>query len=121
VAVVLSEPIEEGFQVQSPLTRFEQNPLLQPLVRMRVAQAFNVFIEAIMISSTAMTDYRLKVDKPEVIIRPNVAHVHALDTADIPDLARRGEEAAWAAMPALHEAVSPLSRLRTRLRNRRRK
>jgi NTE family protein len=108
IAVVLSQPTEQGIQVRSPLDWMEQNPILQPLIRLRVAQAFNIFLEAMEIGGNAMTDLRLKLEKPDVIIRPDVKHLGALDAVDINDTFRRGEQAARLLLPNIRRSTGPL-------------
>jgi len=107
VAVVLSLPIEETAKVMSPLDLISPNPVISQIARMRVTQAFNIFLNSIEISGNQLVEIRLKVDQPEVIIRPDVAHIGLLDKVDIADLARRGEEAAENNLKNLYNAVSP--------------
>lgn len=116
VAVALTEPTEHGIRVKSPFDWMEQTPILQQIIRLRVAQAFNIFLEAMTISSNAMTDLRLEMEKPDVIIRPDVKHLGALDQADINDTMRRGEEAARLALPAIRRSTGPFHDIQRRLR-----
>jgi len=115
VAVVLSKPIEEAEHILSPVRLFDHDPLLKYITRLRVAQAFNYFINAIEIGSRNMTELRLKVDKPDVIIRPDVENIGLLDKVCIADVARKGEIAAEQALPALKQAVSWQGQLQRRL------
>ncbi len=116
VAVALTEPTERGALAKSPFEWMEQTPILQQIIRLRVAQAFNIFLEAMTISSNAMTDLRLEMEKPDVIIRPDVKHLGALDQADVNDTMRRGEEAARLALPAIRRSAGPLHEIQRRLR-----
>lgn len=116
IAVVLSQPTEEGIQVRSPLDWMEQTPILHQIIRLRIAQAFNIFLEAMAIGSDAMTEIRLKLEKPDVIIRPDVKHLGALDSVDINDTFRRGEEAARLALPDVHRSTGPFHEIQRHLR-----
>lgn len=115
IAVVLSQPTEQGIQMKSPLDWMEQNPILQPLIRLRVAQAFNIFLEAMAIGSDAMTDLRLKLEKPDVIIRPDVKHLGALDVVDVNDTFRRGEQAVRRLLPNIRRCTGPLHDIQRRI------
>jgi hypothetical protein len=59
-----------------------------------------------------MTQYRLEVDRPEVIIRPQVYHIDTLDVVDVHEVARKGEEAVEAALPQLRSLFTWRSRWR---------
>lgn len=76
-------------------------PLLERVANFRIGQALNIFTRSIMISGALLTDLRLQVEKPEVIIRPMVDHIGLLDRVDVHEVARLGEEAAEAALPDL--------------------
>jgi hypothetical protein len=53
-----------------------------------------------------LTELRLKLDKPDVIIRPAVPQIGLLDQVDIGEVARLGEHAAEAALPEIRKTVS---------------
>jgi hypothetical protein len=59
-----------------------------------------------------MTQYRLEVDRPEVIIRPQVYHIDTLDIVDVHEVAKKGEEAAEAALPQLRSLFTLRNRWR---------
>ncbi len=81
-------------------------PLAQQIARLHITQAVRIFVDAIDIGQRQMTELRLQLDRPEVLIRPNVADINLLDRVDIPEIARRGEAAARASLPQLKRAVS---------------
>ncbi len=52
------------------------------LSRLRLGQALLIFGRSLEISSRLFTDLRLRLDDPEVIVRPAVGHIGILDTPD---------------------------------------
>jgi NTE family protein len=103
VAVVLTMPV--GTPAQSwriPLQRYWVGRIVsQVLSRMRYDSVWDIFSRSLDITSRAMTQYRLEVDRPEVIIRPQVYDIDTLDIVDVHEVAKRGEEAVEAARPQL--------------------
>jgi NTE family protein len=89
--------------------------LVERITRTRVAQAFNIFLQSVDVSSRAMAEMRLRADNPEVIIRPDVDGIGLLDKVDIHQIACRGEDATGVALPELRRAVTWPNRLRRRL------
>ena len=59
-----------------------------------------------------MTQYRLLVDRPEVIIRPQIYDIDTLDIVDVREVVKRGEVAAEAALPQLRSLFTLRSRWR---------
>jgi hypothetical protein len=58
---------------------------------------------------------RLRIDNPEVVIRPDVNGIGLLDVVDIHRVVQKGEEATVAALLNLQRAVAWQNRLRRRL------
>ena len=113
VAVTLQTPIGEparaiGMPVPSGLPK----PILDRLAHFRYAQAFDIFLRSVDVGNRAVAEYRLAVDKPDVIIRPHVWDIDLLDRVDIREVAQRGEEAVEAVLPELRRRVNWTSRLR---------
>ncbi len=111
VAVALSRPNAEEIHFMEPLSYFESQPLLHNLARMRVAQAFNIFVKSFDITSRRLTEYKLQLDQPEVIIRPPVDEIGLLESVNIPELAARGYQETLKVLPELKEALSFSSRM----------
>lgn len=111
VAVALSRPNAEEFHFMEPLNYLESQPLLHTLARMRVAQAFNIFVKSVDITSRRLTEYKLQLDQPEVVIRPPVDEIALLESVDIPELAARGYLETQKAIPELREALSFSARM----------
>lgn len=103
VAVSLMAPLDAP---KTPLSLPVPEPLAQQLARLSITQAVQIFVDAIDIGQRQMTELRLQIDRPEVLIRPDVADINLLDRVDIPAIARRGEVAALKSLPALRRAVS---------------
>ena len=91
-------------------------PLAQQIARLHITQAVHIFVDAIDIGQRQMTELRLQLDRPEVLIRPDVADINLLDRVDIPEIARRGEVAALKSISALRRAVSWQARTMRALR-----
>lgn len=114
-AVVLSPQITQWTQVNQPRLLNSLPVLARYLARLRVAQALNVFMRAIDISGAMMTELLLEVERPDVIIRPDVGEYGLLDSVDVAEVARTGQQAAEKALPELHQALGWQAALRRRL------
>ena len=117
VAAVILDILNEvtsGFN-SIPLPLPVPAPLVERLTRTRVAQAFNIFLQSVDVSSRNMSELRLRIDNPEVVIRPDVNGIGLLDQVNISTVIQKGEEAARLALPELQRAVSWPFRLRSRL------
>jgi NTE family protein len=115
VAVALSASAAPGDgAIRLPFPVPFPTPIVERITHMRVAQAFNIFLQAVDVGSRALTELRLQVDTPEVTIRPEVGDIGLLDTVDVHKVVRLGEKAAESALPALHRVVAWPNRLRRR-------
>ena len=114
VAVVLTLPM--GIPAQSwrlPLQKYWMGRIVsRVLSRMRYDSVWDVFSRSLDITSRAVTQYRLEVDRPEVIIRPQVYDIDTLDVVDVHEVAQRGEAAAEAALPKLRSLFTWRNRWR---------
>lgn len=110
LAVVLSPKMEAWKRPVKPRVLNSVPFVGNYLSRSRYAQAVSQFMQSIDMGGAMLTELRLQVDQPEVIIRPDVPQVGLLDDVNVSDLARIGEEAVIAALPELREAVSWRSR-----------
>lgn len=113
IAVVLSPPMSDWSKPRRPRL-FDSLPFLSNYVsQLRLAQSLNIFLRSIDIAGVELTELRLSVDRPEVIIRPAVPHIGILDRISIPEVIRLGEVAAEEALPFIAQAsgwVSVLAR-----------
>jgi NTE family protein len=116
VAVALDDPTHIPEVSFSPPNFLMPSPLLRTISRLRVAQAFSIFLESMDISSGYLTDFRLQLDKPDVIIRPQVGDLELLENINVVEIASRGEQAFEKALPGLKQSTNWQKRLRRWLR-----
>jgi NTE family protein len=114
VAVVLTLPM--GIPAQSwrlPFHNYWAGRIVSTLLsRMRYDTVWDIFSRSLDITSRAMTQYRLQVDRPEIIIRPQVYDIDTLDVVDVHEVVKRGEEAVEAALPQLRSLFTWRNRMR---------
>jgi NTE family protein len=121
IAILLSPPL--GWQRHTDNEFRETIPVLMtnlPLVyrlagRLRLAQAFNLFINSMDLMGLILLDKQLKIEKPEVIIRPSLGPVGIVDQVDIPKLVKLGELATMRALSDIRKVNRWHYRLRRRL------
>ena len=113
VAVVLTMPIGVPAETWTvPLPEYIPQVVLERLSKLRYTQALDVFLRSIDMIDRAVTEYRLQVDKPEIILRPQVVDIDILDRVDVREVARKGDEAVEVALPELKKMFSWQNRLR---------
>ncbi len=113
VAVSLTPPLGRKRELLS--LRFPARipaPIAERLSRLRLAQALNIYIQATDVGARMLTELRLKLDAPDVIVRPDVEGTGILDTVDVHQIIRLGEEAMQSALPDLKRATAWPNRLR---------
>lgn len=116
VAVALQTPMgEPAHSLGMPVPSGLPKPIIDRLSHFRYAQAFDIFLRSVDIGNRAIAEYRLEVDKPDVVIRPDVSDIELLEQVDVREVARRGEEAVEAALPELKQMASWTYRLRRSL------
>jgi NTE family protein len=89
-------------------------PIIERLSHMRLAQALNIFIQASDAGARMLTELRLKLDNPDVIVRPEVEGIGLLDIVDVHKVVHLGEIALDAALSELKRATAWPNRLRRR-------
>ena len=115
VAVALTPLLDQsGHLAHIPLPMHIPVPIVRQITRLRVAQAFEIFLHAVDVGGRMLTELRLQMDDPDVILRPNVEKIGLLDKVDVRLVARLGDEAVEAALPELRRAVAWPNRLRRR-------
>lgn len=115
VAVVLSPPIDEWVQPTPPRLLNSLPFLSSYLSRIRLAKALNVFLRSVDIGGAMLTELRLQLDRPEVIIRPPVPHIGLLDNVDVSEVALLGELGAEKELENLNRAVGWRARVSRKL------
>jgi NTE family protein len=107
VAVVLNDPLDIPVRAYTiPVPSILPKQITDRIYRMHVAQAFDIFMRAVDLSSRAVAHYRLEADAPDVIVRPNVHHLNLLDKVVVKDVAMLGEAAVEEILPELKKATS---------------
>jgi NTE family protein len=115
VAVVLSPPIDEWVQPTPPRLLNSLPFLSSYLSRLRMAKALNVFLRSVDIGGAMLTELRLQLDRPEVIIRPPVPHIGLLDHVDVSEVALLGGLGAENELEKLNRAVGWRARVSRKL------
>lgn len=116
IAVVLASPLGTPAMTWNiPMPNYLPRPLMEQLSRLRYARAFDVFSRSLDIVTRAITEYRLQVDHPEIILWPPVTDIDILDRVDVHAVAQSGEKAVEAALPEIRKLFSWQYRLRRRL------
>lgn len=115
VAVSLLMPLDAPATPPSLLSD-THNPLKKQFNRLNITQAVRIFADAVDIGQRQMSELRLMIDAPEVIVRPDVNDINLLDKVDIAEIALRGEIAMEAVLPELYRAVSLSARTVRQLR-----
>jgi NTE family protein len=113
VAVVLNEPI--GLPAQPwtiPLPGFVPRLLADRISRSRIALSVDIILRSFDIVSRGVAQFRLEVDQPEVIIKPQVSDIDILETVDVHEIVQRGEAAAEKVLPDLISQFSLSNRIR---------
>ena len=113
VAVVLSPLLGQERDILS--LRFPTRippPIVERLSHLRLAQALNIYIQATDAGARMLTELHLKLDAPDVIVRPLVDGIGLLDRVDVHRIVKLGEQAMDAALPDLKRATSWPNRLR---------
>jgi len=107
VAVVLSLPIGEPARTWNmPVPSIFPRYFADRLSRHNLAQAMGIFMRSIEVVNRAIAEYRLSVDAPEVIVRPDVTHINLLEKVDTHEIAMLGEQAVEAVLSDLKRAVA---------------
>ncbi len=123
VAVSLSSPLTPTTSYHLPVALPSVIPdsLIKRITRLNVAQAMNVFLQSVEMTNQAVTELRLQIEPPDVLIRPVVAEIGLLDQVVVADVARLGEEATDAVLSELEEITQASNGFLRRLFGRTRK
>lgn len=116
VAVVLNDSLGTPVRTYSiPVPSILPKQITERIHRLHVAQSFDIFMRAVDLSSRAVANYRLELDAPDVIIRPNVHHLELLGKVVVKDVALLGDSAVEAVLPELKKAVSWTNRMNKKI------
>lgn len=106
VAVTLMRPLEIPATPLDIESVSVTNQIAKQIARTNIAQAFQVFADYIDITSRQMVELRLMLDKPDVIIRPELGGIKLLDRVNVEEIAKRGEIAADSVLHEINKAAS---------------
>ena len=114
VAVVLTTPMSVPPQTwRLPFQKYWIGRVITRLLsRMKYDSVWDIFSRSLDITSRAVSQYRLEMDRPEVVIRPDVYQIDTLDVVDVHEVAKRGEEAVESALPQLRSLFTWQNRWR---------
>jgi NTE family protein len=106
VAVVLSPLMDPDVDLKGiSIPNSIPSPIIDRIKKTRLAQAFNIFLLSVDAGGRMLTDLRLKIDSPAVVIRPKVGHIGLLDDVDVHELVRIGEESVQDTLEELRQAT----------------
>ncbi len=80
--------------------------IIQGFSKLRIGQAMRIFSQSMDINSRMVTELRLKIDRPDVIIRPDVIQFGMFEMADPEILTRLGWQAAQEKIADIRKAAS---------------
>ena len=108
IGVSLS-PAPERWKQVSPWDAKPANPLLRPISRLRIAKAFDVYMRSMDMTIHMLGEKRLELERPAVLLRPDVGHIGSLDRVDILEIVSLGDK-------AVEKAANDLNALKKRKR-----
>lgn len=107
VAVSLNAPIGEPAQSWNiPGLNILPSSIAERLSRLRYAQAMDVVLRSVDLMMRAVAENRLAIDKPDVVIRPQVLDIDTLAKVDVHEVVKRGERAVDEVLPELKDLFS---------------
>ncbi len=113
VAVSLTTPLgEPPRSISVPQPGGLPGLIVSRISNLRVSKALDTFMRALDIGNRQVAELRLELEKPDVVIRPNVRAIGLLERVNVHEVALLGEAAARAALPELKRATSWTQRLR---------
>lgn len=115
IAVPLSSPPDNNDY--NPITPILNSmpipvPLIEQFSKMRIARAFSIFSKSIDISSIYLTEFKLESDRPDVILRPDVARYGVFDPVDIMDMVQKGIDSVDQQIEKINNSLNLFSQLK---------
>jgi len=114
IAVCLSVPPQEWqetakIQVPSyiPIPEF----IVHQFTQLRLGQAMKVFVDSTDIMTKMIAELRLKIEKPDVLLRPGVYKYSLVDQVDVEEAIQYGMQAVQEARPQISAAFSITDRI----------
>lgn len=113
VAVVLTPPSGRGSHTRSlHIPTRIPGVIMDRISHLRLAQALNIFIQATDVGSHMLAELRLKIDDPDVIVRPAVENIGMLEKVDVRDVSHLGELAMGAKIQELKRTSTWSNRMK---------
>ena len=116
VAVCLSQTTQDHanqpeYHIPAPTPIPIPSIIVEQFSKLRIAQAVNIFAQSMEITSDMLAELRLKVDKPDILIRPALDNVAIFDMVNPRDLVQIGEQAASEIINKLEKQYNFINRL----------
>ena len=116
VAVALNMPMGSSARTWSiPMPVLVPRALVEWVSKMRYGLMLDVYARSLDLVSRAIAEYRLEVDKPDVIVRPRLENIDTLDIIDVHEVVKIGEAAVDEILPQLKKKFTLDKRLRRAL------
>lgn len=116
VAVALHIPMGSSARTWTiPMPIFMPRTLVQWVSRMRYGLMLDVYARSLDLVSRAVAEYRLEVDKPDVIVRPRLGNIDTLDIINVHEVVKIGEAAVDEILPQLKQKFKLHNRIRRAL------
>jgi len=90
--------------------------LIEQFNQLRYGKAAQVFLDSMEIMTNMIADLKLRIDKPDAILRPAVDHYTMFDKVDVDELIQLGEQAVIESKPALDNMMSVSKKMNRWLR-----
>lgn len=108
IAVTLTSP---KTSVEITPSVINPNPMIDRLARTSLSMTFKIIMETVETTSAQISELRLEIDRPDIIIRPSVSLVGMLDQVDVDDLVNRGKAATQNEMAEIKRPKNFIKRL----------
>lgn len=113
IAVALSPAHHEWDALSTKRGLFASIPVIGNLAERLVwAQALEVFMRSVDIAGLVLTDTQIRMERPEVLIRPDLHHIGLIDKIDLEKVILAGELAATAMLPQMRAVALSTSKQR---------
>ena len=107
IAVVLSLPAgPPSRRLSLPVTEHLPRIITRRLAKTRIARGWAVFMRSVDIGSRQLAELQLRLQQPDVVIRPAVEHIGLFDRVDVRLTTCLGDAAVEAAIPQLRELTA---------------
>lgn len=107
VAVILNDPMDKPIRPYNiPMPGIVPRQIAERITRMHFAQAYDIFMRGVDVSSRAVANFRLELDAPDIVVRPKVHDIDLLDQVSVAEVAQLGEDALAEVLPQIQRAVS---------------